>query len=308
MDRNLLPAIAAFAEVARAGSFTRAAAHMGISPSALSQIVRMLEKRLDVRLLNRSTRSVSVTEDGRRLLADVNPGLAMITDAVGNLGASAKRPAGGLRINTSGFAARYFLEPHLGEFRRRYPLVNLEIIIDDGLGNIIGEGCDAGIRLRESVNDSMIAIPISPPMAMAVVGSPAFFAGRPPPQAPSELEQFNCVGFRPSRGGGLYHWDFVDPATGRPFEIAPQGSLIINSDEMMISAALQGVGLVMHMEIALREPIARGALLRVLETWCPPFDGFDLYLPSREQMPAKLRALVDFLVEKRENLGSPSRP
>ena len=308
MDRNLLPAIAAFAEVARAGSFTRAAAHMGISPAALSQIVRMLEKRLDVRLLNRSTRSVSVTEDGRRLLADVNPGLAMITDAVGNLGASAKRPAGGLRINTSGFAARYFLEPHLGEFRRRYPLVNLEIIIDDGLGNIIGEGCDAGIRLRESVNDSMIAIPISPPMAMAVVGSPAFFAGRPPPQAPSELEQFNCVGFRPSRGGGLYHWDFVDPATGRPFEIAPQGSLITNSDEMMISAALQGVGLVMHMEIALREPIARGALLRVLEAWCPPFDGFDLYLPSREQMPAKLRALVDFLVEKRENLGSPSRP
>ena len=308
MDRNLLPAIAAFAEVARAGSFTRAAAHMGISPAALSQIVRMLEKRLDVRLLNRSTRSVSVTEDGRRLLADVNPGLAMITDAVGNLGASAKRPAGGLRINTSGFAARYFLEPHLGEFRRRYPLVNLEIIIDDGLGNIIGEGCDAGIRLRESVNDSMIAIPISPPMAMAVVGSPAFFAGRPPPQAPSELEQFNCEGFRPSRGGGLYHWDFVDPATGRPFEIAPQGSLITNSDEMMISAALQGVGLVMHMEIALREPIARGALLRVLEAWCPPFDGFDLYLPSREQMPAKLRALVDFLVEKRENLGSPSRP
>ena len=308
MDRNLLPAIAAFAEVARAGSFTRAAAHMGISPSALSQIVRMLEKRLDVRLLNRSTRSVSVTEDGRRLLADVNPGLAMITDAVGNLGASAKRPAGGLRINTSGFAARYFLEPHLGEFRRRYPLVNLEIIIDDGLGNIIGEGCDAGIRLRESVNDSMIAIPISPPMAMAVVGSPAFFAGRPPPQAPSELEQFNCVGFRPSRGGGLYHWDFVDPATGRSFEIAPQGSLITNSDEMMISAAMQGVGLVMHMEIALREPIARGALLRVLETWCPPFDGFDLYLPSREQMPAKLRALVDFLVEKRENLGSPSGP
>lgn len=141
MDRNLLPAIAAFAEVARAGSFTRAAAQMSISPSALSQIIRTLEKRLDIRLLNRSTRSVSVTEDGRRLLAEVSPGLAMITDAVGNLGASNKRPTGELRINTSGFAARTFLEPHLGEFRRRYPLVHLEIIIDDGLGNIIGEGC-----------------------------------------------------------------------------------------------------------------------------------------------------------------------
>lgn len=151
----------------------------------------------------------------------------------------------------------------------------------------------------------MIAIPISPPMAMAVVGSPAFFAGKPPPQVPSELERFDCVGFRPSRGGGLYRWDFTDPATGRQFEIAPRGSLVTNSDEMMISAALQGAGLVMHMEIALREHIAGGALLRVLDAWCPPFDGFDLYLPSREQMPAKLRALVDFLVEKRNALSVP---
>jgi DNA-binding transcriptional LysR family regulator len=299
MDRSLLPAIAAFAEVARAGGFTRAAARLGVSASALSQTVRALEKRLGARLLNRSTRSVSLTEAGRTFLARVEPALASIAAAAEAVGDGRDRPAGEIRINTSRFAARHFIAPHLGEFHRRYPQVRLEIVTDEGLGDIVGEGCDAGIRLRESVVESVIAIPISPPMAMAVVGAPAYFAARPPPETPFDLARHDCVGFRPRENGGLYRWDFTDPADGRSFTVEPHGSFVTSTDDMMVSAALQGAGLVMHMEIALRPYIASGALVRVLEAWCPPFAGFDLYLPSRQQLPAKLRALVDFLVEKR---------
>jgi DNA-binding transcriptional LysR family regulator len=299
MDRNLLPALAAFVEVAREGSFTHAAARLGISPSALSQNVRALEERLDVRLLNRSTRSVSVTEVGRKLLAQIEPGLASITHAVAAIGDTRNRPAGEIRLNTSRVAARYFLEPHIGEFSRRYPAVRLEVIIDDGLGDIIGEGCDAGIRLHESVTDSMIAVPISPQMQMVVVGSPAYLAAHPAPETPHDLKQHNCVGYRHAGSGALYAWDFTDPATRQPFTVDPQGSYVTNHDDMMVSAALQGVGLVMHMEVVLRQHVAAGALIRVLDEWSAPFPGFDLYLPSRDQMPAKLRALVDFLVEKR---------
>lgn len=298
MDRSLLPAIAAFVEVAREGGFTRAAARMGVSPSALSQSLRALEERLSVRLLNRSTRSVSLTEDGRKLLAQVDPGLAMIAEAVNTVADARNRPSGELRINTSRVAARHFLEPHLGEFHRRYPEVRLEIVIDDGLGDIIREGCDAGIRLHEAVGETMIAVPIGPPASMAVVASPAYFAARPPPATPADLEAHDCVGFRPS-GGGLYRWEFTDPAERRDFSIEPRSVLITNHDEVMVGAALQGVGLIMHMDLVVREHIAGGALIRVLEDWCPPFDGFCLYLPSRAQMAPKLRALVDFLAEKR---------
>ena len=303
MDRNLLPAIAAFAEVAREGSFTRAAARMSVSPSALSQTVRALEERLAVRLLNRSTRSVSVTEDGRKLLAQIEPGLAMIAHALGAIGDTQDRPAGEIRINTSRVAAHYFLEPHLGEFNRRYPSVRLEILIDDGLGNIIGEGCDAGIRLHESVAESMIAVPISPPMIMAVVASPAYLAAHGLPQTPRDLEHHNCIGFRRAGSGGLYRWEFTNPEDGQQLAVEPVGSFVTNRDDMMVTAALQGVGMAMHMEIAVHEHVSSGALIRVLDRWCQPFTGFDLYLPSRDQMPAKVRALVDFLVEKRGRLS-----
>lgn len=300
MDRNLLPAIAAFAEVAREGSFTRAAARMGISPSALSQTVRALEERLTVRLLNRSTRSVSATEDGRKLLARIEPGLATIAHAVGAVSDARDRPAGEVRVNTSRMAAQHFLEPHLGEFNRRYPEVRLEIVVDDGLGDIIGEGCDAGIRLRERVVESMIAVPIGPPMRMVVVGSPAYLAANRPPETPRDLDRHNCIGYRHAGSGALYRWEFTDPSDGKPFSIEPRGTFVTNSDDMMVGAALQGVGLAMHMEIVMRELIASGSLIEVLDRWCLPFPGFDLYLPSRDQMPPKLRALVDFLVEKRE--------
>ncbi|HMR30901.1 MAG TPA: LysR family transcriptional regulator [Geminicoccaceae bacterium] len=299
LDRNLLPAVAAFAEVAREGSFTRAAGRLGVSPSALSQTVRGLEGRLGVRLLNRSTRSVSRTEDGRRLLAQADPGLAMIAHALGTLGDAREKPSGELRVNVSRIAARHFVEPHLGEFARRHPLVRLELVIDDGLGDIVREGCDAGIRLRESLAESMIAVPITPPVAMAVVGSPAYFAAHPPPRTLDDLARHNCLAYRHSGSAALYRWDFTDTTTGQDHAIEPHGSFVTNSDDVMLTAALQGVGLVMHMDFVVRQHIASGALVRVLQSWCPPFAGFHLYLPTRDQMPAKLRALVDFLVEKR---------
>lgn len=299
IDRNLLAPIAAFVEVAREGGFTRAAGKLGISPSALSQTIRALEERLGTRLLNRSTRSVSVTEGGRRLLAQVEPGLATIAQAVESLGDPDDPPRGEVRINVPRIVLPQFIEPHLGEFARRYPMIRLEIVVDDGLGDIVRAGCDAGIRLLEVVPDSMIAVPITPPVSMAVVSSPSYFAANPPPVDPTDLERHDCVGYRQTASGAVYKWEFNDPSDGHEIAIEPRGRFVTNSDDLMTSAALQGAGLVMHMDFAVSEHMASGRLVRVLESWCPPFDGFQLYIPTRDQMPPKLRALVDFLAEKR---------
>jgi DNA-binding transcriptional LysR family regulator len=228
-DRTLLPAIAAFSQVAREGSFTRAAAVMGVSPSALSQTLRMLEQRLDVRLLNRSTRSISLTEEGRHLLQQIDPGLSLIDQAVTAVGTDRNRPTGEIRINTSRAASRCFIEPHLAEFGRRYPLIRLELIMDDGLGDIVHAGCDAGIRLRESVSESMIAVPICPDIEMAVVGSPAYFETHPVPETPADLAGHNCVRFRHASSGAIYRWEFTDPVRPqRDLEIEPRGTFTTN--------------------------------------------------------------------------------
>lgn len=299
MDRNLLPAIAAFAEVAREGNFTRAAAKLGITPSALSQTIRTLEEKLDIRLLNRSTRSVSATGEGRVLLAQIDPGLAAIAHAVGALQDARRRPTGEVRINSSRIAASHLLLPHLAEFHRRYPDIRLEIVVDDEFGDIIREGCDAGVRLREDVGDGMIAVPLCPPISLAVVGSPAYFAANPAPAKPADLDRHNCLGLRHGMSSTIAGWELTDPDDGHSFLIQPQGSFVVNNDDMVLNAALQGVGLAIHMDFAVRRHIEAGNLIRVLEDWCPPFDGFNLYLATREQMPPKLRAVVDFLTEKR---------
>lgn len=299
MDRTLLPAIAAFAEVAREGNFTRAAAKLSISPSALSQTIRALEDKLGIRLLNRSTRSVSPTEEGRVLLAQIDPSLAAIEHAIGALQDTRNRPTGEVRINSSRIAASYLLLPHLAEFHRRYPDIRLEIVIEDEFGDIIREGCDAGVRLREDVGDSMIAVPLCPPVSLAIVGSPSYFAANPPPTNPSDLNDHNCLGLRYGMSSMIAGWELTDPEDERNFVVQPQGSFVVNNDDMVLDAALQGVGLAMHMDFAVRRHVEAGDLIRVLEDWCPPFDGFNLYLPTREQMPPKLRAVVDFLTEKR---------
>ena len=301
MDRNLLPAIAAFAEVAREGNFTRAAAKLGISPSGLSQTIKALEDKLGIRLLNRSTRFVSATEEGRVLLAQIDPSLTAIDHAISALQDTRNQPTGEVRINSSRIAASYLLLPHLAEFHRRYPEIRLEIVIEDEFGDIVREGCDAGVRLREGVGDSMIAVPLCPPISLAVVGSPAYFAANPAPEKPSELDDHNCLGLRLGMSSTIAGWELTDPEDGHSVILHPQGSFVVNNDDMVLDAALQGVGLAMHMDFAVRRHIASGALIRVLENWCPPFDGFNLYLPTREQMAPKLRAVVDFLTEKRRS-------
>jgi len=301
MDRNLLPAIAAFAAVAREGNFTRAAAKLGISPSGLSQTIKALEDKLGIRLLNRSTRFVSATEEGRVLLGQIDPSLAAIEHAIGALQDTRNRPTGEVRINSSRIAASHLLLPHLAEFHRRYPEIRLEIVIEDEFGDIIREGCDAGVRLREDVGDSMIAVPLCPPISLAVVGSPAYFAANPAPVTPSDLDAHNCLGLRLGMSSTIAGWELTDPDSGHSAILHPQGSFVVNNDDMVLDAALQGVGLVMHMDFAVRRHIESGALMRVLEDWCPPFDGFNLYLPTREQMAPKLRAVVDFLTEKRRS-------
>lgn len=305
MDPSLLPALAHFAQIARAGSFTRAASALGVSPSALSQSVRALERKLDARLLHRTTRSVSLTEEGRRLLEQVAPALQAVEHAVQAIDDTRGRPSGEIRINTSRFAARCLVEPHLREFRRRHPDVRLELVLDDGIGDIVGEGCDAGIRLGESLTPGMVAVPITPRVRMAVVGSPEYFARFPVPGTPADLPGHDCVRFRLTTSAGILPWSFTEPGDApREFEFEPQGGYVVNDDDAMLRAALLGSGLVQHMELAVRPHLADGSLVEVLRPWSAPFPGFHLYVPTRAQMPARMRALIDFLVEKREAMAA----
>lgn len=300
MDPSLLPALAHFAQVAQVGSFTHAASLLGVSPSALSQSIRNLEQKLDARLLHRTTRSVSLTEEGRQLLDQLGPGLRMVEQAVNAMDDSRGSPTGEIRINTSRFASRCLVEPHLREFGQRHPGVRLELVMDDGIGDIVGEGCDAGIRLGESLTPGMVAVPISPRVRLAVVGSPDYFARYPKPETPADLDRHDCVRFRLTSRGGIFGWPFAEPDSAREFEFEPQGGYTTNDDDAMLRAALHGIGLVQHMELAVRPHVADGALIEVLRPWCALFAGFHLYVPTRAQMPAKMRALIDFLIEKRE--------
>lgn len=305
MDPSLLPALSHFAQVARSGSFTRAAAALGVSPSALSQSVRALEKKLDARLLHRTTRSVSLTEEGRHLLEQVEPGLHMVELAVNALDDTRGLPMGEIRINTSRLASRFLIEPHLVEFGRRYPQVNVELVADDGFGDIVGESFDAGVRLGMSLQPNMVAVPISPMLHMSVVGSPGYFAGHPPPRTPDDLARHDCVRYRLATAGRILPWRFAEPgAPQRELELEPHGRLTVNDDAAMLRAALSGAGLVQHQDLATRRHVEAGELVEVLKPWCPPFPGFHLYVPTRAQIPAKMRALIDFLVEKREAMAT----
>jgi DNA-binding transcriptional LysR family regulator len=303
-EPSLLPSLAWFAHVARNGSFTKAATELGVTRAALSQNLKTLEARLNVRLLHRTTRDMSLTEAGRQLLESLLPALAAIEGSIRNLGEDGAEAVGLLRVNSSRIAAKSLIEPHLGEFHARHPKVRLELVMNDGLSNIVADGCDAGIRLGESLAEHMIAVPITPMLEMAVVGSPDYFERHGRPDAPSDLMSHNCLCYRQTTSGGIYKWEFSSPdATGHDFTFDPNGSLITNDDDGMLRAAMQGVGLVQHMNLAVDPWIRQGALERVLAPWSRPFPGFYLYVPSRENMPVKVRALVDFLIEKRDAMG-----
>lgn len=304
INPSLLPALAWFVHIARHRSFTKAATEMDMSRAALSQHLKSLEQQLNVRLLHRTTRDMSLTEEGQRLFDALAPALKMIDTAVTELGEVQAAPTGLIRVNASRIAARTLLEPYLGEFLARYPGLRLEMVLNDGISNIIADGADVGIRLGESLDEHMVAVPITPRIEMAVVGSPAYFKRYGIPQTPAELGQHNCLAYRFTSSGTLDRWSFTEPdGDGHTQVFEPRGSVVFNDDESMLKAAIQGVGLIKYLDICVLEQLESGELVRVLEPWCPSFPGFYLYAPTRAQMPAKVRALIDFLVEKRSLLG-----
>jgi DNA-binding transcriptional LysR family regulator len=299
MDPAQLPALVAFANVARHGSFTRAAAEGGISASALSQSIRALEAQLNVRLFNRTTRRVALTEAGAQFLERVRPALALLDEAYETLEETQAEPRGTLRINLPRIASELLVMPHLAEFTRRYPRIVFEMSLDEGLSDLIGEGFDAGIRLGERLARDMVAVPLSGPLRLVVAGSPAYFEQYGKPVTPSELTQHNCLRYRFATSRGIYRWEFAEPGQPRRvIEVETAGTFITNDLRTMVHAAEQGVGLLHVIEDYVRPQLADGRLVRVLDDWSLTFDGFSLYMPSRTQMPLKLRVFVDFLREK----------
>ncbi|MFV0680943.1 LysR family transcriptional regulator [Ottowia sp.] len=265
-DPARLPSLAWFAYIARHGSFTRAAAEMGVSRAALSQKLKALERQLGVKLLQRTTRDMALTEEGQRLYTQLRPALQSIAQAVRGLGDARAEPAGLLRINNSRVAAHFVIEPHLAEFLARYPL--LRLVLDDGLSNIVADGVDAGIRLGESLAPHMVAVPLTPRQELAVVGAPAYLARRGVPTTPAELMQHDCVAYRHASSGAIFQWAFRHPdAGGIGLAVAPQGTLVLNDTEAMVRAALHGLGLVQMLEIAVRPRMCRRASW--CACWCP---------------------------------------
>lgn len=301
---SLLYSLTWFAHIARHRSFTRAATEMEVTRAALSQHLKGLEQLLDVRLLNRTTRDMSLTEEGQRLLDVVQPALAAIEQVIAELGEVHDEPAGLIRLSVSRVAARTLIEPHMAEFVSRYPKLRLELVTDDGFSNIVLEGLDAGIRLGESLEEQMVAVPVTPPMEMAIVGTPGYFERNGVPATPQDLQQHNCLSYRFTSSGNLDRWSFTTPEDkNHTIVYEPRGNLIFNDDDSMLRAALQGIGLVQHLDLCVRPYLQQGRLQRVLIPWSRPRSRFFLYIPSRQHLPAKLRALMDFLIEKREQMA-----
>ncbi|OYR32415.1 LysR family transcriptional regulator [Brucella lupini] len=285
--------LAAFAAVARERSFTRAAAKLRVSPSALSQTLRNLEERLGLRLLTRTTRSVAPTEAGERLLRSIASRFDEIEEELAALSELRDKPAGTVRITAGEHPAISVLQPALKRFLPDHPDINVEIIIDSGLTDIVTEGYDAGVRMGEQVAKDMIAVPIGPEMRMAVVGSPAYFEQRPVPQTPHDMTAHNCITIRLPTYGGLFPWRFVKD--GHDLKVRGEGQLVFNSMGMRLPSALDGLGLAYMPEDQALPYIADGRLVRVLEDWCPPFPGYHLYYPSRRQQSPALALLIDVL-------------
>lgn len=293
MDRDDASDLLAFLAVARERSFTRAAAKLGISQSALSQIVRGLEQRLGVRLLSRTTRSVAPTQAGERLFQTIAPRFDEMDVAVAALRELRDKPAGTIRITATEHAADSILMPALSKILPVYPDIKVEVVVDYGLTNIVAEQFDAGIRPGEMVAKDMIAVRIGPQLRMAVVGSPSYFAARKKPRTPQDLTGHNCINLRLPTHGGLYAWEFEK--NGRDLNVRVDGQLVFNGAGPMLNAALNGFGLVYLTEGQVQPHIATGRLVRVLAEWCPPFAGYHLYYPSRHQRSPALAVLVDAL-------------
>jgi DNA-binding transcriptional LysR family regulator len=292
MQRANLDDLLAFLAVARERSFTKAAAKLGVSQSALSHTIRELEERLGLRLLTRTTRSVSPTEAGERLLGTVGPRFEEIEAELAAIRELREKPAGTIRITATEFAADAILLPKLAKLLRDYPDIKVEIIIDYGLTDIAAQGYDAGVRSGEQVAKDMIAVRIGPDMRMSVVGAASYFRHRPEPAKPQDLIDHNCIKLRLPHGG-LYAWEFEKG--GREMKVRVDGQLTYNTTAQMLNAALAGMGLAYVPEGLALPHIVKGRLRRVLEEWCLPYSGYHLFYPSRRQSSAAFALLVDAL-------------
>jgi DNA-binding transcriptional LysR family regulator len=285
--------LTAFMVIAETRSFREASRRLGVTPSALSRTIRKLETRLELRLLNRTTRSVSPTEAGTILYDKLVPLIAGLQTAVGDAIALRSEPVGTVRLNVPRLAAELILWPRLARFHELFPGVRLDIVIDDGLTDIVAKGFDAGIRIGGRLPRDMIAIPLTAEYRKAVVGSPGYFADHPVPRTPQDLRDHDCITYRWIPAGQPCRWSFDGPDGA--FEVEVDGTLAVNDTGLMRDAVLDGLGLAFLPEAVFEPHIASGTLVRVLEPWCKPFPGFYLYHPSRRQTPPALRALISFL-------------
>ncbi|MGD0762773.1 MAG: LysR family transcriptional regulator [Roseiarcus sp.] len=293
MPKSNFHDVIAFISVARERNFTKAAAKLGVSQSALSHTIRGLEARLGIRLLARTTRSVAPTEAGERLLAVVAPRFDEIDAEMAALSELRDKPAGSIRITAGEHPANSILWPVIAKLLPDYPDIKVEVIVDQGLTDIVSERYDAGVRLGEQVDKDMIAVRIGPDMRMAVVGAPAYFAQRRKPRTPHDLTEHNCINLRLPTYGGLYAWEFEKG--GRELRVRVDGQLVFNTIDLRLKAVLAGVGLACLPEEQISASLARGELIRVLADWCPPFSGYHLYYPSRRQPTPAFVVLLEAL-------------
>ena len=297
MQLGRLDDLAALVAVGRERSFTKAAAKLGVSQSALSQTIRQLEARLGVRLLTRTTRSVSPTEAGERLMRTVGPRFEEIEAELVALSELRERPAGTVRITATEYATDSILMPKLGKLLRDYPDIKVEIITDYGLTDIVTERYDAGVRSGEQVAKDMIAVRIGPDMRMAVVGAPSYFKTRPEPKKPQDLTGHNCINLRLPMHGNVYAWEFE--RGNRELRVRVDGQLTFNATTQLLNAALSGCGLAYMPEGMVQTHIDKGRLKRVLADWCQPYSGYHFFYPSRRQTSAAFTLVVDALRYRR---------
>lgn len=279
--------------VADRRSFTAAAAALRVTPSAVSQTIRALEERVGVRLLQRTTRSVGLTEAGARFVARLKPAMEGVRDAFESLSELRDKPAGVLRLALPRVGYTQVLEPKLAAFMAAYPDIELDLAIDDAFVDIVEAGFDAGIRIGEMVEREMIGVRVSGDLRAAVVGSPAYFTTHERPRHPRELHAHDCINYRQKTSGVVYRWEFT--VNGKDLDVAVKGRVLVNDGDLMIRAARDGLGLAYVIDRTVREDLATKRLVRVLEPFCPPFPGLFLYYPSRTQIAPKLHALVSFL-------------
>ncbi|MBU3895437.1 LysR family transcriptional regulator [Serratia sp. JUb9] len=282
-----------FLVVARERSFTKAAAKLGVSQSALSHAMKALEARLNIRLLTRTTRSVAPTEAGERIIACLEPRITDLEQELEALIQLNGTASGNIRLSAGEHAARSLVWPKLKPFLREYPQINVELVVDNGFVDVVAGRYDAGVRLGESVDKDMVAVKIGPDMRLAVVGAPEYFAAKRIPQTPHELQHHRCINMRLPTAGGLYHWEFEKD--GKPLRVRVEGQLTLNLLSERMDAVLSGFGLACVPEDMVQEQVASGELVQVLQEWCPSFPGYYLYYPSRKQHPPAFALMIDAL-------------